>query len=150
MFASAQRHLGDLCDWHLPDGGMFFWIKVRGVEDTWDMIIDRFGSRICKMGFCHNPFVQGLVQERAADARSRLQSRGQEQPLPQGLLLARVPTTGGRGLPEAGADNQRGNWRIKVLKNYELYENTYTLKPFVCCHVLFHMREQLVYYSYSI
>ena len=37
---AATKHLTGLCEWSLPDGGMFLWIKVDGVEDTWDMIME--------------------------------------------------------------------------------------------------------------
>ena len=40
MHAAATRHLTGLCEWSLPEGGMFLWIKVEGVEDTWDMIME--------------------------------------------------------------------------------------------------------------
>ena len=41
MFASAEKHLTGLCDVSLPQAGMFLWIKVHSVEDTWDMIMNR-------------------------------------------------------------------------------------------------------------
>ncbi len=39
MHEAATRHLSGLCQWSLPQGGMFLWIRVDGVDDTWDMIM---------------------------------------------------------------------------------------------------------------
>jgi kynurenine/2-aminoadipate aminotransferase len=39
--AAAERHLTGLCEWSKPDGGMFMWLKVIDVPDTWDMIMKR-------------------------------------------------------------------------------------------------------------
>ncbi len=44
MARAADKHLKDLCKWDIPDGGMFFWIKVKDVEDTWDMIINQYAQ----------------------------------------------------------------------------------------------------------
>ena len=41
MNAAAEKHLTGLATWSVPKGGMFLWIKVEGVEDTWDMIMDK-------------------------------------------------------------------------------------------------------------
>lgn len=38
---AAERHLRGLATWSVPKGGMFLWIKVEGVEDTWSMIMDK-------------------------------------------------------------------------------------------------------------
>lgn len=40
MIAAAERHLTGLCEWNVPKAGMFLWIKVLGVEDTWKMIME--------------------------------------------------------------------------------------------------------------
>ena len=37
---AALKHLSGLCQWSLPKAGMFLWIKVEGVEDTWGMIME--------------------------------------------------------------------------------------------------------------
>lgn len=39
--ASMERHLKGLCDWEIPTGGMFVWIKVRGVSDVYEMLLTR-------------------------------------------------------------------------------------------------------------
>lgn len=41
MLEAAERHLTGLCEWAVPTGGMFLWLKVPGVIDTWDMILER-------------------------------------------------------------------------------------------------------------
>ncbi|XP_076259720.1 kynurenine/alpha-aminoadipate aminotransferase, mitochondrial [Rhynchophorus ferrugineus] len=39
--ASMERHLKNLCEWTIPTGGMFVWIKVHGVADVYDMLLSR-------------------------------------------------------------------------------------------------------------
>ncbi len=39
--AAAEKHLTGLCEWSLPAGGMFMWIRALRVDDTWDMIMKR-------------------------------------------------------------------------------------------------------------
>ena len=39
--AAAEKHLSEICEWSIPAGGMFMWIKALHVEDTWDMIMNR-------------------------------------------------------------------------------------------------------------
>ncbi|XP_066974454.1 kynurenine/alpha-aminoadipate aminotransferase, mitochondrial-like isoform X2 [Macrobrachium rosenbergii] len=34
MLDAATKHLSGLCQWDVPAGGMFFWMKVVGVTDT--------------------------------------------------------------------------------------------------------------------
>ena len=41
MIKSADKHLKDLCEWSVPQGGMFLWINVNDVPNTWDMIMKR-------------------------------------------------------------------------------------------------------------
>lgn len=38
---AADKYLRNLCVWKIPDGGLFLWLKVLGVEDTNDMIMVR-------------------------------------------------------------------------------------------------------------
>ncbi|XP_076751263.1 kynurenine/alpha-aminoadipate aminotransferase, mitochondrial [Xylocopa sonorina] len=37
----AEKHLTGLADFTLPKGGFFLWIKVRGIKDTWKMMMQR-------------------------------------------------------------------------------------------------------------
>lgn len=30
-----------LAEWHVPQGGMFLWIKALGIEDSFDMLMER-------------------------------------------------------------------------------------------------------------
>lgn len=39
--ASMDRHLKGICEWTVPTGGMFVWIKVKGVSDVYDMLMTR-------------------------------------------------------------------------------------------------------------
>lgn len=39
--SSMERHLKGLADWTIPTGGMFVWIKVRGVSDVYEMLMTR-------------------------------------------------------------------------------------------------------------
>ncbi|KAK3858453.1 hypothetical protein Pcinc_035358 [Petrolisthes cinctipes] len=41
MVKAAEQHLTGLCEWAVPTGGMFLWLKVNNVPDTWDMILER-------------------------------------------------------------------------------------------------------------
>lgn len=41
MNQAALKHLDGLCEWSLPGAGMFLWIKVNGINDTWTMIMKR-------------------------------------------------------------------------------------------------------------
>lgn len=38
---AMEKHLKGLCDWNVPTGGMFVWIRVRGVSDVYDMLMSR-------------------------------------------------------------------------------------------------------------
>ncbi|KAK5648827.1 hypothetical protein RI129_003719 [Pyrocoelia pectoralis] len=38
---AMNEHLTGLCDWNIPKGGLFLWIKVRDVPDVHDMIMTR-------------------------------------------------------------------------------------------------------------
>lgn len=35
---SADRHLTDLAEWNCPQAGMFVWLKLLGVTDTFELI----------------------------------------------------------------------------------------------------------------
>lgn len=39
-----------LADWYVPTGGMFLWLKVRGVNDTYKMIVEKALSKKVCMG----------------------------------------------------------------------------------------------------
>jgi len=41
MVAAADKHLTGLCEFSVPEGGMFLWLKVHNIEDTWDMLLKR-------------------------------------------------------------------------------------------------------------
>ena len=34
MQAALQRHFGELADWELPRGGLFFWLRLRALRAT--------------------------------------------------------------------------------------------------------------------
>lgn len=38
---SMDKHLKGLCEWTVPSGGMFVWIKVKGISDVYDMLMTR-------------------------------------------------------------------------------------------------------------
>ena len=38
---AAVKHLTGLCEWNVPQSGMFLWLKVNRVRDTWDMIMNK-------------------------------------------------------------------------------------------------------------
>ena len=41
MHSEFRIHLSGLCEWSLPEGGMFFWLRADGVGDTWSLIMER-------------------------------------------------------------------------------------------------------------
>jgi len=41
MLAAADKNLKGLCEYSVPLGGMFLWMKVPGLTSTWDMIMER-------------------------------------------------------------------------------------------------------------
>ncbi|XP_042858690.1 kynurenine/alpha-aminoadipate aminotransferase, mitochondrial-like [Penaeus japonicus] len=41
MLLAAEKHLSGLCEWSVPAGGMFLWIKVGRISDTWSMVLER-------------------------------------------------------------------------------------------------------------
>merc|ERR1712226_1831445 len=41
MNSACEKHLSGLCEWSKPKAGMFFWIRVKDVDDTWSMIMTR-------------------------------------------------------------------------------------------------------------
>jgi len=41
MVTAAEKHLTGLCEWSVPGGGMFLWMKVKNLDDTWDLIMDK-------------------------------------------------------------------------------------------------------------
>ncbi|XP_068228584.1 kynurenine/alpha-aminoadipate aminotransferase, mitochondrial-like [Palaemon carinicauda] len=41
MLQASDTHLKGLCEWTVPDGGIFVWFKVPGVQDTETMIKKR-------------------------------------------------------------------------------------------------------------
>ncbi|KAF7992079.1 hypothetical protein HCN44_001404 [Aphidius gifuensis] len=41
MSEIATKYLKDLADFEKPEAGMFLWIKVRGIKDTWNMLMKR-------------------------------------------------------------------------------------------------------------
>ncbi|XP_059157784.1 uncharacterized protein LOC131942089 [Physella acuta] len=34
MEAALQRYMADVATWNFPSGGMFFWVRIKGVSDT--------------------------------------------------------------------------------------------------------------------
>ncbi|XP_063590066.1 kynurenine/alpha-aminoadipate aminotransferase, mitochondrial-like [Penaeus indicus] len=38
MLMAAERHLTGLCEWNVPEGGMFLWLKVPGIKCTQGML----------------------------------------------------------------------------------------------------------------
>ncbi|XP_066488997.1 kynurenine/alpha-aminoadipate aminotransferase, mitochondrial-like [Tiliqua scincoides] len=41
MVAAAEKRLKDLAEWYVPNAGMFLWIKIKGVSDTYQMIKEK-------------------------------------------------------------------------------------------------------------
>ncbi|KAL7875705.1 hypothetical protein AOLI_G00106680 [Acnodon oligacanthus] len=41
MLSSADKWLKDLAEWHAPTAGMFLWIKLKGIKDTQQLIMEK-------------------------------------------------------------------------------------------------------------
>ncbi|XP_026168906.1 kynurenine/alpha-aminoadipate aminotransferase, mitochondrial [Mastacembelus armatus] len=41
MIRSANKWLKDVAEWHTPSAGMFLWIKIKGVADTQQLIMEK-------------------------------------------------------------------------------------------------------------
>ncbi|KAJ8390305.1 hypothetical protein AAFF_G00108740 [Aldrovandia affinis] len=41
MLSSADRWLKDVAEWHAPAAGMFLWIRLKGIADTQQLIMER-------------------------------------------------------------------------------------------------------------
>lgn len=39
--AAMERHLTGLAEWTVPTAGMFMWIKIHGIPDVYEMLINR-------------------------------------------------------------------------------------------------------------
>lgn len=37
MVAACNKHLTGLAEWNVPNGGMFIWLRVKGIDDTYDL-----------------------------------------------------------------------------------------------------------------
>ena len=45
MVKAAEKHLSGLCTWSVPEGGMFLWMNVPGIEDTKKMIYENAAAK---------------------------------------------------------------------------------------------------------
>ena len=36
----VEKYLGELCQWTVPSAGMFLWLKLEGVEDSYSLVMD--------------------------------------------------------------------------------------------------------------
>ena len=45
MLKAAEKHLSGLCTWSVPEGGMFLWMNVPGMEDTKQMIYENAAAK---------------------------------------------------------------------------------------------------------
>lgn len=41
MVSSADKWLKDVAEWHAPAAGMFLWIKLKGIKDTQQLIMEK-------------------------------------------------------------------------------------------------------------
>lgn len=41
MISSAEKWLKDVAEWHIPSAGMFLWIKLKGIDDTQQLIMEK-------------------------------------------------------------------------------------------------------------
>ncbi|XP_066974732.1 kynurenine/alpha-aminoadipate aminotransferase, mitochondrial-like [Macrobrachium rosenbergii] len=45
VIACAEKHLSELCEWNVPAGGLFLWLKVKNIPDVWDMIMKKAAAK---------------------------------------------------------------------------------------------------------
>ena len=45
MVKAAEKHLSGMCTWSVPEGGMFLWMNVPGIEDTRKMIYENAAAK---------------------------------------------------------------------------------------------------------
>ncbi|MOA53324.1 2-aminoadipate transaminase [compost metagenome] len=38
MQAALEKHFADLADWQVPQGGLFFWLKLKTTRDTRELL----------------------------------------------------------------------------------------------------------------
>ncbi|KAK5620543.1 hypothetical protein CRENBAI_022272 [Crenichthys baileyi] len=41
MISSAEKWLKDVAEWHTPSAGMFLWMKLKGIKDTQQLIMEK-------------------------------------------------------------------------------------------------------------
>ncbi|XP_032664483.1 kynurenine/alpha-aminoadipate aminotransferase, mitochondrial-like [Odontomachus brunneus] len=39
MLTSMEKHLTGLAEWNVPQGGMFFWVKVTAIDNSMDLVV---------------------------------------------------------------------------------------------------------------
>ena len=44
MVAAVELHLGDMVEYIVPKAGMFLWMRLKGVEDSNDLIMEKVRS----------------------------------------------------------------------------------------------------------
>lgn len=45
VIVSAEKHLKDICEWSVPKGGLFLWLKVKDIPNVWDMIMEKSATK---------------------------------------------------------------------------------------------------------
>lgn len=58
MQAALDRHLGDLAEWTPPNGGLFFWVRLKGGGDTRALLVKALERKVAFMpgeAFFANP-----------------------------------------------------------------------------------------------
>lgn len=53
MIAAAQKHLTGLAEWNNPSGGMFLWLRVKGIDDARSLVTKRCvdNNLVCAPGY---------------------------------------------------------------------------------------------------
>ena len=61
MEAALTRHLGELAEWTMPNGGLFFWVRLKGGGDTRALLVRALERKVAFMpgeAFFANPNAQ--------------------------------------------------------------------------------------------
>ena len=85
MTQAAENHLTGICHWSVPDGGMFLWLQVPQIKDTWDMLMKKGLERNIMLlpgkGFMPPPAANGdnAVQQNSSYMRAAFSVASEEK-----------------------------------------------------------------------
>jgi hypothetical protein len=100
MQTALTRHLGDLAEWTQPNGGLFFWVRLKGGGDTRALLVRALERKVAFMpgeAFFANP-ERGARRVHAPELQSRHARATGTRP-------------GGAGGGDPGTARRRKGWK---------------------------------------